>query len=134
MNRLEFCDLMEKAKERSGTRISDISFQMHMLLPTLRRLEKGQHNFNMKKCIEYLDVIKSKITLGSQEIHTYDELVETIVNIRTKSYSQRSLAEKIGMSYVSIAHVERHKAVMSVDMFLLIAQALELEINIITYD
>lgn len=134
MNRLEFCDLMVKAKERSGVRISDISFQMHMLLPTLRRLEKGQHNFNMKKCIEYLDVIKSKITLGSQEIHTYDELVETIVNIRTKSYSQRSLAEKIGMSYVSIAHVERHKAVMSVDMFLLIAQALELEINIVTYD
>lgn len=48
----------------------------------------------MKKCIEYLDVIKSKITLGSKEIHTYDELIETIVNIRTKSYSQRSLAEK----------------------------------------
>lgn len=40
MNRLEFCDLMVKAKERSGARISDISFQMHMLLPTLRRLEK----------------------------------------------------------------------------------------------
>ena len=49
MDRKEFCVLMAKAKQESGRGTSDISFDMKMLLPTLRRFEKGEHNFNLKK-------------------------------------------------------------------------------------
>lgn len=48
MDRKEFCVLMAKAKQESGRGTSDISFDMKMLLPTLRRFEKGEHNFNLK--------------------------------------------------------------------------------------
>ena len=42
MDRKEFCVLMAKAKQESGRGTSDISFDMKMLLPTLRRFEKGE--------------------------------------------------------------------------------------------
>lgn len=135
MNRNEFCELMGNAKERSGVRVSDISFQLQMLLPTLRRLEKGQHNFSMKKCIEYLDAINSCIVLnGNKRINSYDELITYMVNKRTESYTQMAFAEKIGMSRLGLSNVERGKSTMSVDTFLLIANLLEITIEIMTYD
>lgn len=34
-----------------------------MLLPALRRFEKGEHNFNMKRVLEYMLTINSCIYL-----------------------------------------------------------------------
>lgn len=135
MNRSEFCEMMERAKERSGVKISEISFKLQMLLPTLRRFEKGQHNFNMKKCIEYLDAIRSQIVLnGNKKIGSYDELIRYVIEKRTEAYTQMAFAEKIGMSRLGFANVERNKSTMSIDTFLLIADILEITIEIMTYD
>ena len=67
MDRKEFCVLMAKAKQESGRGTSDISFDMKMLLPTLRRFEKGEHNFNLKKVMEYLLRIKYSLSLKKME-------------------------------------------------------------------
>ena len=68
MDRKEFCVLMAKAKQESGRGTSDISFDMKMLLPTLRRFEKGEHNFNLKKVMEYLQVINAHIQIDKNII------------------------------------------------------------------
>ena len=54
MNRQEFHQLMANAKQESGISTSAISFELKMLLPTLRRFEKGTNNSNMKKIFDLI--------------------------------------------------------------------------------
>ena len=134
MERIEFCDLMVKAKENSGISTSDLSFAIKMQWATLRRFEKGIHNFNMKKAIEYLDILNAKICLIKNKkkhvIANYTQLLQWCIESRTGIYTQRTLAEAIGCSYVNMAKIETEKSTMSVDIFLKIAEVLDFNIEI----
>lgn len=134
MNRLDFCKLMEQAKIASGISASEISFSMRMLLPTLRRFEKGKHNFTLVKVMEYLKVLHAKLVIYNKEstitVDEYSQLVEWVVSARKDSYSQRKLAEAIGVSYVMLARVESHKSSLSIDVFLKIVEVLGYNIKI----
>lgn len=134
MNRLDFCKLMEQAKIASGISASEISFSMRMLLPTLRRFEKGKHNFTLVKVMEYLKVLHAKLVIYNKEstitVDEYSQLVEWVVSARKDSYSQRKLAEAIGVSYVMLARVESHKNNLSIDIFLRIVEVLGYNIKI----
>lgn len=134
MNRLDFCKLMEQAKIASGISASEISFSMRMLLPTLRRFEKGKHNFTLVKVMEYLKVLHAKLVIYNKEstitVDKYSQLVEWVVSARKDSYSQRKLAEAIGVSYVMLARVESHKSSLSIDVFLKIVEVLGYNIKI----
>lgn len=132
MNRQEFHQLMANAKQKSGISTSVISFELKMLLPTLRRFEKGTNNSNMKKIFDYLRAIGFYLLLNNTEkLRNYDELVDWLVTFRTNKYSQRQLAEKIGVAYLTIANIERKATVMSLDTFLKIAEIEEVEIKIL---
>lgn len=134
MDRLEFCNILAVAKENSGKTTSEISFAMKMLLPTLRRFEKGEHNFNVKKVMEYLNVINNQLVLISATnkdvCRTYDEIVLWIKNTREGEFSQRKLAEAIQSSHITIANIERQISIISIDVFLKIVQVLGYEIKI----
>lgn len=134
MNRLDFCKLMEQAKIASGISASEISFSMRMLLPTLRRFEKGKHNFTLVKVMEYLKVLHAKLVIYNKEstitVDEYSQLVEWVVSARKDSYSQRKLAEAISVSYVMLARVESHKSSLSIDVFLKIVEVLGYNIKI----
>lgn len=134
MDRLEFCNILAEAKENSGKTTSEISFAMKMLLPTLRRFEKGEHNFNVKKVMEYLNVINNQLVLISttnkEVCRNYDEIVLWIKNTREGEFSQRKLAEAIQSSHITIANVERQVSIISIDVFLKIVQVLGYEIKI----
>ena len=132
MNRKEFHQLLVNAKQESGISTSSISFELKMLLPTLRRFEKGTNNSNMKKIFDYLRVINFYLLLNNtKKLHNYDELVDWLVMFRKNKYSQRQLAEKIGVAYLTIANIERKATVMSLDTFLKIADIGEVDIKII---
>ena len=134
MNRLEFCNMMADAKKNSDKTTSEITFAMKMLLPTLRRFEKGDHNFNVKKVMEYLDVINHQLVLRSETkidvCRTYDDVILWIKNTREGKYSQRKLAEVIQSSHNSITYIERQIATISIDMFLKIVQVLGYQVKI----
>ena len=134
MNRLEFCNMMAIAKNNSDKTTSEITFAMKMLLPTLRRFEKGDHNFNVKKVMEYLDVINHQLVLRSETkidvCRTYDDVILWIKNTREGKYSQRKLAEVTQSSHNSITYIERQISTISIDMFLKIVQALGYQIKI----
>lgn len=134
MNRLDFCKLMEQAKIASGISASEISFSMRMLMPTLHRFERGKHNFNLVKVMEYLKVLHAKLVIYNKEstitVDEYSQLVEWVVSARKDSYSQRKLAEAIGISYVMLARVESHKSNLSIDVFLRIVEVLGYNITI----
>lgn len=131
MDRKEFCALMAKAKQESGIRISDISFNMKMLLPSLRRFEKGEHNFNFKKVMEYLQAINSHIQIDKVTIANYESLLLWLVDVRkTHSLSQRALAKKIECAPLTIANVERKATIISIDTLLKIVDVLGYDIKI----
>lgn len=122
MNRLEFCNMMTDAKKNSDKTTSEITFAMKMLLPTLRRFEKGEHNFSMKKVFEYLLIIQHKMVFVSEintnTCATYENLILWIKEQREQQYSQRKLAEIIGVSHITIANIERQSSSLTIDMFL----------------
>lgn len=134
MDRLEFCNLMEQAKASSNLPPSEISFSMKMLMPTLRRFEKGEHNFSMTKVMEYLKVLQAKLIIcknsSKKDFTNYEQLISWLVSERKKSFSQRSLAEAVGMSYVMLARVESHKSNLTIDVFLKIVEVLGYNITI----
>ena len=131
---MDFCKLMEQAKIASGISASEISFSMRMLLPTLRRFEKGKHNFSLIKVMEYLKVLHAKLVIYNEEstitVDEYSQLVEWVVSARKDSYSQHKLAEAIGISRDMLARVESHKNNLSIDIFLRIVEILGYNIKI----
>lgn len=122
MNRIEFCNLLIETKDMFGISTSELSFTVKMLLPTLRRFEKGVHNFSIKKAIEYAEAIGCILVLThenkSVKIKCYQDIVNWMIETRSGNLTQREIAQKLHMSYVSVAKIESNKSVMSVDTFL----------------
>lgn len=134
MNRLDFCKLMEQAKIASGIPASEISFSMKMLMPTLRRFEKGEHNFSLVKVMEYLQVLHAQLVIYNEKstvvVTEYNQLIEWLVSARKNGYTQRKLAEAVGISYVMLARIESNKSSLSIDVYLKIIEALGYSVNI----
>lgn len=134
MNRLDFCKLMEQAKIASGIPASEISFSMKMLMPTLRRFEKGEHNFSLVKVMEYLQVLHAQLVIYNEKsivvVTEYSQLIEWLVSARKNGYTQRKLAEAIGISYVMLARIESNKSSLSIDVYLKIIEVLGYSVNI----
>lgn len=118
----------------SGISTSEISFSMKMLMPTLRRFEKGKHNFSLVKVMEYLKVLKAQMVLYNDEssltMVEYNQLIEWIVSARKDSYSQYKLAEAIGFSRAMLARIESQKSTLTIDVLLKIIEVLGYNIKI----
>lgn len=134
MNRLDFCKLMEQAKIASGIPASEISFSMKMLMPTLRRFEKGEHNFSLVKVMGYLQVLHAQLVIYNEKstvvVTEYSQLIEWLVSARKNGYTQRQLAEAVGISYVMLARIESNKSSLSIDVYLKIIEVLGYSVNI----
>ena len=134
MNRLDFCKLLEQAKIASGIPASEISFSMKMLMPTLRRFEKGEHNFSLVKVMEYLQVLHAQLVIYNEKstvvVTEYSQLIEWLVSARKNGYTQRKLAEAVGISYVMLARIESNKSSLSIDVYLKIIEVLGYSVNI----
>lgn len=134
MNRLDFCKLMEQAKIASGIPASEISFSMKMLMPTLRRFEKGEHNFSLVKVMEYLQVLHAQLVIYNEKstvvVTEYSQLIKWLVSARKNVYTQRKLAEAVGISYVMLARIESNKSSLSIDVYLKIIEVLGYSVNI----
>lgn len=134
MNRLTFCDEIKHIRKESKIPMKSICFSMDVMPTAISRLENGSNNFNLKLLLSYLRSINAHLVLTYQNSHIaiidYDQFIDWLINIRNINYSQRSLAEKINVSYTTIANIERKATVISIDTFLKISEALGVEIKI----
>ena len=134
MDRLEFCNLMEKAKLSSGVTSTEISFAMKMLYPAFRRFEKGKHNFSMTKPLEYINALHAELVIYNDVISTsiteYSQLIEWLRSARKKNYTQKQLADNISISLDMLIRIESQRSNISVDIFLKIIDVLGYKINI----
>lgn len=135
MTRNDFCKMMEQAKIVSGISTSEICFTIKMLMPTLRRFEKGEHNFSLVKVMEYLKVLHAQLAIYNEKsivtITEYSQLIEWLVSARKNIYTQRKLAEAIGISCDMLTRVESYRSNLTIDVFLKIIEVLEYNIKIV---
>lgn len=137
MNRDEFCKLMAAVRSKSKITTTELSFQIKMLLPTLRRFEKGEHNFKLDRVIQYLSILGYQIILYSKnetdcvfKIIQYSDIPKFIKCARKDKYTQRELASNIGCTYATIANIERQSNIVSIDMFLKLVETLNYNVKI----
>ena len=137
MNRDEFCKLMAAVRSKSKITTTELSFQIKMLLPTLRRFEKGEHNFKLDRVIQYLSILGYQIILYSKnetdcvfKIIQYSDIPKFIKCARKDKYTQRELATNIGCTYATIANIERQSNTVSIDMFLKLVETLNYNVKI----
>ena len=136
MTRQEFSTILAEYRKKYGPTIKEICIHSGCLPTDVYRIEKGKHNYNMQKCLDYIKVIGACLELrsgtGEQKIITeYNQLVKCVVDERTQSnYTQRSLAKAIGCSYATLGHFESYKTIVTIDTLLKIGEALGFELNV----
>lgn len=130
MDRIEFCNMLVAAKERSGKSTNTVSFDLRMQWAVLRRFEKGVNNPSMNKVFDYLSVVNATLMLGTKSFTDTKSLIAYLVKARTGKWTQRQLADVIGISYVMVARVESGKSNLTLDVFLKIAEVLGYTIKV----
>ena len=136
MIRQDFSTILAECRKEYGPTIKEICIRLRCLPTDVYRIEKGKHNYNMKKCLDYIKAIGACLEFHSgtaeREIITeYNQLVRCVVDKRTRSnYTQRSLAKAIGCSYATLGHFESYKTIVTIDTLLKIGEALGFELNV----
>lgn len=130
MDRKSLCSIIKALRQESGIQIKTICIAMDALPSSIYRIEDGSHNFNLKLFLNYLKAINAQMVLSDSNnanviISDYEQFVDWLVQIRTNaSYTQRTLAEKTGITHVTIANIESKKNVVTIDYFFKIIETL----------
>ena len=137
MNRLNFCSMLEKAREKSGKTTSEMSYDLRMPPQNIRRIERGLFNFRMDRCLNYLNYIGYYIYITNNvedvAIEKYEDILEWFSENKGKS-SRPSIASDLGVdrSYIRLIENGQHK--ISVDLFLKLADMFSFDITLSPYD
>ncbi len=135
MNRFEFCNLLLENRKRTGQKIKEICFYLQVMPNAIYRLEKGANSFNVEFALKYISAIKCYMILEYKNkkhiVRSYEKLVENIKAAREGLYTQRELADQVKMSYTHLANIETSKMIVGIDLFLLLASALNIKITIL---
>lgn len=135
MDRQEFSKILADYRVEKGIKVKELCFKLNYLPEDIRRIEKASHNYNLQKCLDYLDAIGAQMVLSTTKknvkIKKYKDILSFVVKQRDGVYSQRGLAEAIGCSRVMIAYYETERSVMTIDVLLKISDVLGFTLNII---
>lgn len=136
MDRKVLCEIVKDIRQKSGVPMKTICATMDVMPTSVYRLESGTNNFNLKLLMNYLNAINARIVLSSANkssvvFSDYEQFIDWLIQTRTQvSYTQRILAEKTGITHVTIANIESKKNVVTIDYFLKIIEVLNYELNI----
>lgn len=134
MDRITFSSLLVKQREKYNIGKNELCRMTGFTFLQLQRLESAANNFNMNLVFRYLDSVASVLTLCNENhsctLQEYEEYATWLTNARNGLYSLRKLAEVANCSYSAITNVERGKTVISIDLFLKLADTLGYTIKI----
>jgi transcriptional regulator with XRE-family HTH domain len=135
MTRKEFSEKLVECRENAGCGKNELCRRTGFTFNQLQRLENASNNFLINNVFFYLKAIEVQLKLRntakkkSVTIKEYKNIIDWLTKNRKPNYTQRSLAEKIECSHITIANIESEKSVVSVDIFLRLVDVLE---NLIT--
>jgi DNA-binding XRE family transcriptional regulator len=138
MTREEFCTRCRQLREEvTEVSLNEVWRRTGFQPTQTKRLERGVNNFNMNNAISYLTAIEVQLKLRdtvknrSVRIKEYKNIIDWLTKNRKSEFTQRSLAEKIECSHITIANIESEKSVVSIDIFLRLVEALGFKIELI---
>lgn len=134
MNRLEFSSLLVRQREAHKIGKNELCRITGFTFLQLQRIENADNNYNLGLVFCYLSALKSCMILKKDNeesyLAKYNQTTKWLVSARKEFFSQRALAEAIGMSYVMLARIETQKSNLTIDVFLKIAEILGYSIEI----
>jgi transcriptional regulator with XRE-family HTH domain len=137
MTREEFCKQLIDCRKASGVKMKDMCFAMGVMPTTIYRLESAKNSFSIDNVFMYLKAIECQMSLKNSSkknksfaINKYQDIIDWLVKSRKPDYTQRSLAERIDCSHITIANYESGKNIIGVDIFLRIIDALEFTVEL----
>ena len=111
MTRQEFCDMLAAIRQKSNKKMTEICAVMGVLPTAIYRLEKNYNNFEIDKALAYIKALDAELYLQGKNtevlLNSSTDFSSWLKDIRKGLYSQRSLAEKVGCAYLTIANIER---------------------------
>lgn len=136
MDRIEFCEMMSVERNNRNVSIYSIQNKMGIQFGCAQRIGKGKHNFNLNKAIDFIAAFNCAIELQNDEmcfvVNDYLSFIEWFIKIRNaQNYTQRTLAEAVGYTHVTIANIERKKTILPIDTFLKLMDVLGYTIKIV---
>ena len=134
MDRITFSSLLINEREKRNIGKNELCRMTGFTFLQLQRLESASNNFNMSLVFRYLTSVDAVLILcngnNSYAMQEYSEYATWLANARNGLYSLRKLAETANCSYSAITNVERGKTIISIDLFLKLADTLGYAIKI----
>ncbi len=128
MDRSTFSSLLVSQRENHNIGKNELCRMTGFTFLQLQRLENASNNFNLNLALRYLASTNAVLTLSNNKksciLQEYDEYATWLANARNGLYSLRKLAAAANCSYSAITNVERGKTVISIDLFLKLADTL----------
>lgn len=134
MDRNILCSKLKSLRQEYKVPMKSICSAMDVMPTAVYRLEKGANNFNLQLLLNYLNAIGAELVLTRDKskviITNYETFIDWLIKARTPDYTQRTLAEKTGITHVTISNIESQKNIITIDYFFKIAEALGYVIGI----
>ena len=124
MNRIEFSQQLIVQRESAGIGKNELCRLTGFTFNQLQYLEKASNNYNINLVCTYLAAIKRKV------ICDFEGFADWMTSTRKLEYTQRALADKAGITYVTIANIESKKHIVRIDTLLKIVDVLGYTIKI----
>lgn len=123
MTRKEFSTKLSDIRKSSGVKIKDICMSLNVLPDAIYRMEGGKFNYDTNRMLAYCNALGIKVVLNGITVTDYDSLLSTTVKIRKAAeFTQRSLAEVVGISRQAVVYIETQKNTLTIDVLLKICE------------
>lgn len=123
MTRKEFSTQLSDIRKSSGVKIKDICMSLNVLPDAIYRMEGGKFNYDTNRMLAYCNALGIKVVLNGITVTDYDSLLSTTVKIRKAAeFTQRSLAEVVGISRQAVVYIETQKNTLTIDVLLKICE------------
>ena len=121
MDRSTFCKMLVICKRKSGKSTSELCYDMRVLPTSITRIEKAQTNFQMDRCLSYLNLVGYHIELSGNEIEyvirSESDIVEYIKN-ELDGRSRSKVSIDLGCDRSYLRHIEQGTHGITIDKFL----------------
>ena len=138
MTRKEFSDKLAQLRVERNISKYAVCKYIECKYNQLWTIEGAEHNYAMTMTLKFLEAIKYHLVLVKSSnrytFNTSEGFVELFKNERESTCSRLELSEKINKSADTVRSVETYRRKLTIDMFLVVSEALGFTIEFEPYD
>lgn len=114
---------------RNEVLVKDFSIKLGWSGDTYRRFESGSRNYRVRGLCQYLEVVRGCLSIDGIVFSAPHDIVRYLKNKRG-AMSLSEMAQRSGISRVTLASIETEKSDLSIDFLLAYCRVLDIKIEI----